>query len=80
MSAEHITPSERYYLLHREEKLAKLKEKYNNRPDIIAKRVEKDRIRKEREQAKEQLRLEKEKQRQLRIEAAKASSRSSGDE
>ncbi len=36
-----LTPSARYYLLHREEKLAKFRERYNNRPDVIAKRQEK---------------------------------------
>ena len=47
---EEMTPQKRYYLLHHQERLARAREKYNQRPDVIAKREEKDRIRAEKGQ------------------------------
>lgn len=46
---ETITPSARFYRLHREEHLAKKKAQYDARPDVIQKREEKERKRAERE-------------------------------
>ena len=42
VKTETITPCARYYRLHREEQLAKKKDEYNNRPDVIAKRQERE--------------------------------------
>lgn len=40
---ETITPAARFYRLHRDEQLAKKKLEYQNRPDVIAKREERER-------------------------------------
>ncbi len=56
---ETITPSARYYRLNREEHLAKKKEEYNLREDVIAKRAEKERKRAEKEAQKEVERIAK---------------------
>ena len=78
-----LTPSARYYLLHREEKLAKFRERYNNRPDVIAKRQEKE-ARKaattiskkvESEEEKQEKRLEKQRQLQEKTALARATKR-----
>ncbi len=42
VKTETITPCARYYRLHRDEQLAKKKEEYNNRPDVIVKREERE--------------------------------------
>ena len=71
---------QRYYALHREEKLAKLRENYNNNPAVIAKRKEKERIKAEKGQTVETpeekavKRAEKERIRQEKLELAKATS------
>ena len=71
---------QRYYALHREEKLAKLRENYNNNPAVIAKRKEKEKIKAEKgqsvETAEEKVakRAEKERIRQEKLELAKATS------
>lgn len=44
-----ITPSARFYRLNRDEHLAKKKAQYDARPDVIAKREEKERKRAERD-------------------------------
>lgn len=49
MAEESITPAARFYRLHRDEQLAKKKEEYNNRPEVIAKREERRRKLAERE-------------------------------
>lgn len=48
-----LTPAMRYYLLNREEKLKKMSERYHNRPDVIAKKEERERLRAEKEAKKE---------------------------
>lgn len=49
---ETITPSARFYRLNRDEHLAKKKAQYDARPDVIAKREEKERKRAERDAIK----------------------------
>ena len=74
---------QRYYALHRDEKLAKDKERYNNKPEVIAKREEKERKRAEKEaekqlkkeSEKEAKRIEKERLRQEKLELALATSK-----
>ena len=51
-TVETITASARFYRLHREEHLAKKKAEYAARPDVIAKREEKERKRAERDAIK----------------------------
>jgi hypothetical protein len=46
---ETITPAARFYRLHRDEQLAKKKLEYHNRPDVIAKREERERKKAEKE-------------------------------
>ena len=48
-----MTKEQRYYALHREQKNAKDLERYHNRPDIIAKREERQRKKEEKEAEKE---------------------------
>jgi hypothetical protein len=48
---------QRYYLLHREKKLAK----YHNNPEVIQKREEREKKKAEKEAEKERKRIEKEK-------------------
>ena len=55
-----LTPAARYYRLHREKKLAKNKEEYNNNPEVIRKRAERERERAEKVVHKEALRQQKE--------------------
>ena len=47
-----MTRHQRYYLLNRESRNQKNKEAYNNRPDVIAKREERERIKAEKEAQK----------------------------
>lgn len=61
MEEETITPSARFYRLHRDEQLAKKKIEYENRPDVIAKR-----------EAREKRKVEKEAQKASSKEAEKA--------
>ena len=51
-AATNITPAARFYRLHRDEQLARKKEEYNNRPEVIAKREERRRKQAEREAGK----------------------------
>ena len=44
-----MTPAMRYYALHRDQKKAKDLERYHNRPDVIAKREERERKKAEKE-------------------------------
>ena len=59
-----MTPEQRYYYLHREEKIAKDLARYHSRPDVIAKKEERERKRlqkeTEKEAEKESKRIEKE--------------------
>jgi hypothetical protein len=74
---------QRYYLLHREEKINKVKERYNNNPEVIAKREERERKKAEKEAEKEAKkeaekeakRQEKERQREEKIALALATSK-----
>jgi len=67
-----MTRHQRYYALHREEKLAKVKERYKNDPNHIARQQEKERRKaekegenyKKKEEEKEAKRIEKEKAKQ----------------
>jgi hypothetical protein len=47
-----MTRNQRYHLLNREERLRKLREQYNNNPDVIAKKAEKERKKAEKEAEK----------------------------
>ena len=47
MNTEKMTSAARFYLLHRETVLAQRKAAYDARPDVIARREEKERIREE---------------------------------
>jgi hypothetical protein len=58
-----MTRHNRYYTLHREERLAK----YNSRPDIIAKREEREKKRQEKEREKAAKAAEREAARQARL-------------
>lgn len=42
-TSKKMTKEQRYYALHREQKIAKDLERYHNRPDIIAKKEERER-------------------------------------
>jgi len=64
---ETITPAARFYRLHRDEQLAKKKLEYQNRPDVIAKREERERKKAEKESEKEAKQAEKNKKVQERI-------------
>ena len=64
---DELTRQQRYYLLHRESLLTKQKEAYANRPDIKAKREERERKQAELEAIKQAKRDEKERIRQERI-------------
>jgi hypothetical protein len=68
---------QRYYALHREEKLAKNKEKYNTNPEIIAKRIERERKKAMKEAEAELKRLEKERIRQEKLSIALATKQKS---
>jgi hypothetical protein len=58
-----LTRNQRYHLLNREVRLQKQHEKYINRPDVIAKREERERKKAEKEKEK----IEKEIQRQIKL-------------
>jgi hypothetical protein len=71
---EKITPSARYYRLHREEHLAKKKQEYANKPDVIAKREVREQKNAAKDAEKEVKREERERKVQERIAIAKATS------
>lgn len=48
-SLEAMTPATRYYLLNREERLKKMSDRYHNRPDVIAKKAERERLKAEKD-------------------------------
>jgi bisphosphoglycerate-independent phosphoglycerate mutase (AlkP superfamily) len=66
-----MTRHQRYYALHRDEKLAKVKERYQNDPEFLAKKEEKERKRAEKEAEKEAKQIEKEQLRQEKLLLAK---------
>ena len=81
--AAKMTPEMRYYYRNREEKINKVKERYNNDPKVIVKREERERKRAEKEaenEAKKQAdkeakRIEKERIRQEKLALAEATKR-----
>jgi hypothetical protein len=78
MATEHtetITAAARFYRLHREEQLALKKEAYSKRPDVLAKREERERKRVERDIANAAKKEEREKKRQERIMIAEQTKR-----
>lgn len=62
-----LTRNQRYYALHREEKLNKVKERYQNSTEFIAKKEEQERKKAEKEAEKEAKRIEKERIRQEKL-------------
>jgi len=52
VSEEKMTPSARYYLLHRIETNSKRLERYHSKPEVIAKREERERKKMEKEAEK----------------------------
>jgi bisphosphoglycerate-independent phosphoglycerate mutase (AlkP superfamily) len=74
--AAKMTPEmprhQRYYALHRDEKLAREKERYDKNPEIIAKREQREKKKAEKEAEKEAKRIEKERIRQEKLELALA--------
>lgn len=62
-----MTKGARYYQLHRDQKLAKEKERYDSRPEVIAKREERERKRAEREQQKQAILAAKQAEKQAKI-------------
>ena len=71
---EKITPSARFYRLHREEHLAKKKQEYANKPDVIAKREAREQKNAAKDAEKEVKRQERERKVQERVAIAKATS------
>ena len=65
-----MTPSARYYLLHRDEKNAKALERYHTNPDVIAKKMEREHKKAEKEAEKKAKVAEREKKQQERIQLA----------
>ena len=67
-----LTRHQRYYALHRADKLSKENEKYNTNPEVIAKREERERKRIAREAEQEVKRQEKEIKRKKALEISLA--------
>jgi hypothetical protein len=83
-----LTPGARYYRLHAKDEIERVKSYYHSRPDVIAKREERERRRAEKgiakaatkEEEKERKRQEREKLRQERLALAIATSRKPKEE
>lgn len=73
--AQKIPASTRYYRLHRDERLAILKEKYNSRPEVIEKREERERKKAEKEAEKQRKKGEREAKRLEKLSIAVKTSR-----
>jgi hypothetical protein len=73
-SLEKMPRHQRYYMLHRDQKLNKLKEQYNNNPEVIARREERLRKKAEKDAQTEAKRIEKERIRQEKLALAEATS------
>ena len=71
-SQEKMTPEQRYYYLHREEKIAKDLARYHSRPDVIAKKEEREKKKADKEAEKDAKRIEKELIRQEKLKLALA--------
>jgi hypothetical protein len=67
-----LTRHQRYYALHRADKLSKENEKYNTNPEVIARREERERKRIAREAEQEVKRQEKEIKRKKALEISLA--------
>lgn len=72
-NAQPLTKGAKYHALYREQRLEKAREAYNSRPEVIAKREERERLKAEKDAAKEAARQEKEQKRQEKLAAAIAS-------
>ena len=72
MEEVQLTRHQRYYALHRNDKLSKEIAKYNTNPDVIAKREERERKKAEKAALSEAKRQEKEEKRQKAMEIALA--------
>ena len=70
-TTQKMTPEmprhQRYYALHRDEKLAREKERYDKNPEIIVKREQREKKKAEKEAEKEAKRIEKEMIRQEKL-------------
>ncbi len=79
----NMTPATRYYRLHRDTQLERKKKEYNSRPDVIAKREEREKLKAQKEaekkakkeEEKEAKRIEKERIRQEMLAIAEATKR-----
>jgi hypothetical protein len=82
-TVQTLSAGARFYRLHREECLARSKEKYNNNPEVIRKREERQKRKEEKEAARlakreltrEEKRLQKEKEREEKLKVALATRR-----
>ena len=72
-----MSSSMRYYHLHRDEKNTKALERYHNKPEVIAKKAERERKKAEKEAEKEAKQQEKERKRQEQTLIALATSKKS---
>ena len=72
---QKMTSEMRYYYRNREERINKVKDKYHNDPEVIAKREERERKKAEKEAEKEAKRLEKERIRQEKLALAETTKR-----
>jgi hypothetical protein len=70
-----ITKKQRWYALHREEALLKMRERYNSDPEIIRKREEREKKRAEKEAEAERKRAEREERLKAKLELALATSK-----
>lgn len=73
--AAKMTPEMRYYYRNRQEKIAKDLARYHNKPEVIAKKEERERKRVENEAKNEAKRIEKERIRQEKLALAEATKR-----
>jgi hypothetical protein len=67
--------SKRWYILNRDKEIARKKEYYNSRPDVIAKREEREKKRAEKEAEAERKRAEREERLKAKLELALATSK-----
>lgn len=74
MAENIMSPSMRYYHLHRDQKKAKDLERYHNRPDVIAKKEERERKKAEKEAEYKEKQENKERIRQEKLQLALATS------
>lgn len=65
-----ITKNSRYYQLHAEERKKQSREKYNNDPEVIRKREEREQRKAEKEAEKEAARIERERMKEEKLKLA----------